>query len=80
MPAISLVFIIVQALIAVFVSAGAKQYGSRSPLVAGLTMFVLGIGLMYVLNTIGQLVVIESMIVLAYFVGLRASRQSSIAT
>ena len=80
MPAISLVFIIAQALISVLVSAGAKRYGSHSPLVAGLTMFVLGIALIFVLNTFFQLVVVEALIALVYFAGLRASRQSSTPT
>ena len=80
MPAISLIFIFVQALISVFVFAGAKQYGSRSPLVAGLTMFALGIVLIYVLNTVSQLLVVETLIALAYFAGQRDNRQSSIAT
>ena len=80
MPAISLAFVIIQALISVFVYAGAEQYGSRSPLVAGLAMFVLGIALIFALNTVVQLVVVETLIALAYFVGLRSSRQSSIST
>ena len=80
MPAISLAFVIIQALISVFVYAGAKQYRSGSPLIAGLTMFVLGIALIFVLNTVVQLVVVETLIALAYFAGLRNSRQSSIST
>jgi len=80
MPTISLIFTIVQALISVFVSAGAKQYGSHSPLVVGLTMFVLGVALIVVLNTIFQLLVVETVITLVYFAGLRDGRKSPTPT
>ena len=80
MPTVSLAFIILQVMISVFVYAGAKQYGSHFPLGAGLTMFVLGIALIFVLNTIVQLLVVETLIPLVYFAGLRDSRQSSVST
>lgn len=70
---------IAQALISVVVYAGTKQYGSRSPFVAGLAIFGVGMALVVVLNTVVQLVVVETLIVLVYFAGLRGSRQSSVS-
>lgn len=75
----ALVFLLVQALLSWFVYAETKQYGSRSPLVAGISVFVLGVALAVVFGTVVELLVVELLVVLLYHVGVRRSGRRSVA-
>jgi len=79
MPAISLVFLAEQVLISAVVYFMAEKYNSRSPLIAGILTFVVGFALILVLDTVIGLFIVELLIVLSYFVGLRAGRQPPIS-
>ena len=79
MPALSLVFLATQALISAVVYVLAKKYDSRSPLLAGSLVFVLGFTLVLILDTVIGLFAVQLLIVLVYFVGLRTARQSSVS-
>lgn len=71
------IFLIVQALISSFVYSEAKKYGLRSPLVAGVSVFVLGVGLAFVFSTIIELVAVELLGILIYFIGMNAAKRRS---
>ncbi|RDI69980.1 sporulation control protein [Halopelagius longus] len=75
----SLVFLVGQALVSSFVYSQAEKYGSRSPLVVGVSAFVLGVAAAFVFRTIVELAVIELLIVLLYLVGLRVSKRRSVS-
>ena len=79
MAAISLVFLAAQVLISAVVYYLAEKYNSRSPLIAAISAFVLGFALVLVLDTVIGLFVVELLIVLIYFVGLRAGRQPPVS-
>ncbi|WP_257298510.1 hypothetical protein [Haloarchaeobius sp. FL176] len=74
----ALVLPVVQLLVSTFVYSEAKTYGSRSPVLAGAAVFVLGIGLVLVLGAVVEPLAVELLVVLAYSIGLRTgSRRSS---
>ncbi|MFC6771329.1 sporulation control protein [Haloplanus halobius] len=79
MPAISLVFLAAQAIISSFVYYLAGRYGARSPLISGILVFMLGFALVLVLDTVIGLFAVELLLILIYFVGLRAGRQPSVS-
>ena len=79
MAAISFVFLVVQFLISAVVYYVAKKYNSRSPLIVGICVFILGFALVVVLDTIIGLFAIQLFITLIYFVGLRIGRQPSVS-
>jgi|GEM_PF-3411522 len=79
MPAISLVFLTVQALLSAFVYFLAMKYESRSPLVSGILVFALGFALVLVLDTILGLFTVEILLILSYFIGLRTERWESVS-
>jgi cytochrome c biogenesis protein CcdA len=79
MPAISLVFLAAQFLISAVVYYLAKKYDSRSPLLAGILVFVLGFALVLVLDTVIGLFAVQLLIVLIYVVRLRAVRQPPVS-
>lgn len=78
MPAVSLIFVLSQALLSSIVYYVARQYDSRSPLVAAISVFFVGAVLVVVLDHTVELFVAEVLITLAYFVGLRAGSKSSV--
>lgn len=75
----TLIFLVVQALISSFVYSEAKKYGSRSPLVAGISVFVLGVALAFVFSTIIELVAVELLIILIYLIGVHAAKRRSVS-
>ncbi|RYJ08438.1 sporulation control protein [Halogeometricum borinquense] len=77
MPAISLLFFAVQFLISTVVYYLAKKYDSSSPSLAGGLVFLLGFALILVLDTVIGLFVVQSLIILIYFLRLRFSRNTS---
>ena len=80
MPALGLgtpVFLVVQALIATFVYYEADKYGSRAPLVVGLSVFVGGVALAIVFSTVVEVVAAELLALLVYLVGVRAAKRQS---
>ncbi len=79
MPAISLVFLAAQSFISAVVYHLAKKYDSRSPLLAGILVFVLGFTLVLILDTVIGLFAVQLLIVLVYFVRLRTARQPSVS-
>lgn len=75
-----LTFIVVQALISSFVYSEAKEYGSRSPLVVGVSAFVLGVGLAFVFDTVIGLVVVELLVIFIYLLGVHTAKRRSVST
>lgn len=74
----ALVLPVVQLLVSTFVYSEVKTYGSRSPVLAGAAVFVLGIGLVLVLGAVVEPLAVELLVVLAYSIGLgTGSRRSS---
>ncbi|ADQ69217.1 sporulation control protein (plasmid) [Halogeometricum borinquense DSM 11551] len=71
------IFLVVQALISWFVYSEAKKYGSRSPVVVGASVFVLGVGLAFVFSTVIELVVVELLVILIYLLGVHAAKRRS---
>lgn len=83
MPAFGIgtpIFLLVQALISRFVYSEEKKYDSHSPLVAGVSVFVLGVGLTFVFSTVIELVVIELLVILIYLLGMHAAKRRSVST
>jgi hypothetical protein len=82
MPAIGIlapIFVVVQALISSFVYSEAKRYGSLSALVAGISVFVWGVALAFVLNGALEIVVGELLLILVYLLGQRVGQRRSSA-
>jgi hypothetical protein len=80
MPALgigALIFLVVQALISSFVYSEAKKYGSRSAVVVGVSVFVLGVGLAFILSTIIELVAVELFLILIYLLVVNAAERRS---
>jgi hypothetical protein len=80
MPAFGIgtpLFLIAQALISSFVYSEAKKYGSRSPLVVGVSVFVLGVGLAFILSTVIELVAVELLVIFIYLLGVNAAKRRS---
>lgn len=69
------IFLIVQALISSFAYSKAKKYGSRSPLVAGVSVFVLGVGIAFIFSTVIELVAGELLVILIYLLGVNAAKR-----
>ncbi|WP_324757892.1 hypothetical protein [Haloarcula montana] len=83
MPAFGLgflVFLVVQAFISSFVYSEAKESGSRSPLVAGVSVFLLGVGLAFVFSTVVGVVVVEFVGIFIYRIGVHAANGRSAST
>jgi hypothetical protein len=83
MPAFGIgtpIFLIVQALISSFVYSEAKEYGSRSPLVVGVSVFLLGVGLAFVFSTVVGLVAVELLVILIYLLGVHVANGRSSST
>ncbi|MFC7077992.1 hypothetical protein [Haloarcula halophila] len=83
MPAFGLgflVFLVVQALVSSFVYAEAKESGSRAPLVPGVSVFLLGVGLAFVFNTVLGVVVAELVAIVIYRIGVHAANGRSAST
>lgn len=83
MPAFGIgtpIFLVAQALISSFVYSEAKKYGSRSPLVAGVSVFILGVGLAFVFSTVVELVVVELLVICIYLLGVHAAKGRSVST
>jgi len=76
----TLIFLVVQGFISSFVYSEAKEYGSRSPLVAGVSVFLLGVGLAFVFSTIIGLVVVELLVIFIYHIGVHAGKGRSFST
>jgi len=69
MPAFGIgtpVFLVVQALISWFVYSETNSYGARSPVVVGISVFVLGVAVAFLFNTVVELVGVELLLVLLY--------------
>jgi cytochrome c biogenesis protein CcdA len=79
MPAISLVFLTAQFLISAVVYYLAEKYDSRSPLLSGILVFVLGFALVFVLDTVIGLFAVQVLIILIYVLRLRAIRESPVS-
>lgn len=82
MPAIGIgtpIFLTVQALISAFVYSEANKYGSRSPLAAGISVFVLGVALAIIFSIVIELVVIELLAILVYLLGVRVGKRRSVS-
>jgi hypothetical protein len=80
MPAIGIgtpVFLVIQALISTYVYSEAKEYGSRSPSVVGISVFILGAAFAIAFNTAIGLVMAELIIILIYLIGVRVGKQGS---
>jgi sulfite exporter TauE/SafE len=78
MPAFGLgtpIFLVAQALVSSFVYRESKKYGSRSPLVVGIAVFVLGVALAFVFSTVLPIVAVELLVVLIYLIGTRAAKR-----
>jgi len=74
MPAIGLgtpLFVVVQALISSFVYVEVKPFGRLSAVVAGISVFVLGVALALALNGVLEIVGVELLLVLGYRLGQR---------
>jgi len=83
MPAFGIgtpIFLIVQALISSFVYSEAKEYGSRSPLVVGVSVFLLGMGFAFVFSTVVGFVAVELLVLFIYFLGVHAGKRRSFPT
>jgi hypothetical protein len=76
----TLIFLVVQGFISSFVYSEAKEYGSRSPLVAGVSVFLLGVGLAFVFSTVVGLVVVELLVIFIYLIGVHAAKGRSVST
>ena len=80
MPAFGIgtpIFLIVQAFISSFVYSEAKKYGSRSSLVAGVSVFVLGVVVAFVFRTVIELVAVELLAIIIYLLGVNAAKRRS---
>ena len=81
MPAIGVVapiFVVVQALVSWFAYSEAKQHSSLSAPLVGISVFVSGVALAFILNGVVEVVGIEVLLILFYRLGLRvANRRSS---
>ena len=83
MPAFGIgtpIFLIVQALISSFVYSEAKEYGSRSPLVVGISVFLLGVGFAFIFSTVVGLVAVELLVIFIYLIGVHAGKGRSFPT
>ena len=81
MPAFGIgtpIFLVAQALVSSFVYAEAKKYGSRGPLLVGISVFVVGVVLAFVFNTVIELLVVELLIILIYLLGVHTAKQGSV--
>ena len=76
----TLIFFVVQGFISSFVYSEAKEYDSRSPLVAGVSAFLLGVGLAFVFSTVVGLVVVELLVIFIYLIGVHAAKGRSVST
>ncbi len=66
MPAFGLLalpFVLTQVLLGAVVRSEARQYGSRSPLLAGIVAFALGIAAAVALGAILEVLVVETLVV-----------------
>lgn len=83
MPAFGIgtpIFLIVQALISSFVYSEAEEYGSRSPLVVGVSVFLLGVGFAFVFSTVVGVVAVELLVLFIYLLGVHAGKGRSFPT
>jgi hypothetical protein len=74
------IFLIVQALISSFVYSEAKENGSRSPLVVGVSVFLLGVGFAFVFSTVVGVVAVELLVIFIYLLGVHAGKERSFPT
>jgi len=78
MPAIGIgtpIFLVAQALISSYVYSEAKEYGSRSPAVVGVSVFTVGAAFAVAFNTAVGLIMAELIIIFIYKVGVRVGKQ-----
>jgi len=83
MPAFGIgtpIFLIAQALISLFVYSEAKEYGSRSPLVVGVSVFLLGVAFAFVFSTVIGFVGVELLVIFIYLLGVHAGKGRSFPT
>ncbi|WP_459193613.1 hypothetical protein [Halosimplex sp. J119] len=79
MPATSLAFLAAQLLLSGVIAYSASKHGSQSAFLAGAFVFALGFALVLVLDTVLGLFVVESLVVLGYYVKVRTGRQSPVS-
>ena len=83
MPAFGIgtpIFLIVQVLISSFVYSEAKEYGSLSPAVVGVSVFLLGVGLAFVFSTVVGLIIVELLVISIYLLGVHTGKGRSFST
>ena len=74
------IFLIAQALISSFVYSEATEYGSRSPLVVRVSVFLLGVGFAFIFSTVVGFVAVELLVIFIYLLGVHAGKGRSFPT